>query len=220
MVDLEHELRAVLRERATDPSAGLRDDVDRRANRLMSRHRRTAAVGVLGAVALIAAIGVARARSDHAEEVRTLDSTTSTVPDRPVGRWRSIATSPLTARGRHLMVWTGSEVLVVGGSSDPECLNAGGNGCFDPDSAAPGVREGAAYDPATDSWRRIANAPVPLGVYDASAWVDGVALFATQFSQRLLTYDPDSDRWTEQRPPTRLFTAAGSSAALADHRPA
>jgi hypothetical protein len=94
-------------------------------------------------------------------------------------------------------------------------LNAGGNGCFDADSDAPGVREGAAYDPASDSWRRIADAPVPIGVYDTAAWVGDVALFATQFTQRLLAYDPATDRWSE-RSTEVLPTGFGRHAAIGD----
>ena len=159
-------------------------------------------------------VGAALAAPDH-EKVRTVDSTTTSTAPQPVGRWNPISKSPLSPRGRHVMVWTGEEVLVVGGSSDPECLNAGGNGCWDADSDAPGVREGAAYDPASDSWRRIADAPVPIGVYDVALWVGDVALFATQFTHRLVAYDPVRDRWTE-RSTQVLPTGFGQNVSIGD----
>jgi len=63
--------------------------------------------------------------------------------------WRAIAAAPLRGRSDHTAIWTGDEMVVWGGATghrakDFELLSA----------------DGAAYDPETDAWRRIATAPV------------------------------------------------------------
>jgi hypothetical protein len=57
--------------------------------------------------------------------------------------WRRIAPSPLSPRVDPVLVWTGREVLVWGGHA----VGAEDDLLFD----------GAAYDPATDSWRALAD---------------------------------------------------------------
>lgn len=57
--------------------------------------------------------------------------------------WTSLAPAPISGRVAHSMLWTGSEVLVWGGSD-------GGTG--------PGAHsDGAAFDPETATWRAIAS---------------------------------------------------------------
>ena len=63
-------------------------------------------------------------------------------------RWREVATAPIAPRFRSGAVWTGAEMIVWGGDS--------GDGAVGTHHG-----DGAAYDPATDSWRRIAAAPLP-----------------------------------------------------------
>jgi hypothetical protein len=71
--------------------------------------------------------------------------------------WRTIAEAPLAPRAGHLAVWTGKEMIVWGGF-----LTAYERERYD--------GQGAAYDPATDSWRMLPRAPLPAG-YDAmGAW--------------------------------------------------
>ncbi len=63
--------------------------------------------------------------------------------------WRVIAAAPLAAR-RVAGVWTGSEMIVTAGSSGGN--RDTGNGEF-------AHADGAAYNPATDSWRSITSGP-------------------------------------------------------------
>jgi hypothetical protein len=75
----------------------------------------------------------------------------------PAGdRWRRLPPAPLTGRSGHAAVWTGTEMLVWGGARP-----------------APGRRaevalaDGAAYQPATRTWRLLAPAPL---AGDTAVW--------------------------------------------------
>jgi len=61
--------------------------------------------------------------------------------------------APIPGRADHLAVWTGSEMIVWGGG-------AGG----------PTNTDGAAYDPAANRWRRIADAPTAFLFYPRAVW--------------------------------------------------
>lgn len=128
-----------------------------------------------------------------------------------------------------LAVWTGEELIVVGGYDDDPCLPTresdaagGGSGfpsavfCFAIKSLA---RNGAAFDPDTGTWRPIATPPVPVTRSLASAVVhDGVVyiLVAGQ-PGAFLAYHPGQDRWEELPPPTTrlgILIEAGDRLAL------
>ena len=89
----------------------------------------------------------------------------------PVTRtWQALPASPLKARSGHQMVWTGHEVVVWGGSNPSSSL--------DPLAGYP--RDGAAYDPATNQWRRLPAAPASppaLLTADSAVWTGDLALF-------------------------------------------
>jgi hypothetical protein len=93
--------------------------------------------------------------------------------------WRHIAESPLSPRAFHVVVWTGSEMLIVGGF---------------------GVRNGAAYDPATDTWRFIQDPPFPLEapnryVSAGSVWTGQELIIWEVSSKQIAAYTPDLDTW-------------------------
>jgi hypothetical protein len=107
-------------------------------------------------------------------------------------RWRRLAPSPLSGRSRHSAVWTGSEMIVWGGTE-----RAAGVG---------GLGDGAAYDPADDSWRSITAAPVGSDRdFAIGVWAGGRAVFAGGDNSTggarstLLTYDPTTDRWEQHQ---------------------
>jgi N-acetylneuraminic acid mutarotase len=58
-------------------------------------------------------------------------------------RWRILAEAPISPRCDHSGVWTGREMIVFGGTDG---CGSGGRIPFG---------DGAAYDPASDSWRRL-----------------------------------------------------------------
>jgi hypothetical protein len=118
----------------------------------------------------------------------------------PATGWRPVPHGPLSPRDPGAMVWTGSEVLVIGGIGGPPTPpSASGATRTRP------LRDGAAYDPATRSWRRIARAPVAI----PWAWY-GARIGRTVYllshgdgptPRALLAYSIARDRWRRLRPP-------------------
>lgn len=103
--------------------------------------------------------------------------------------WRPLTDSdPPDPRSGHSLVWTGTEMIVWGGTR----------------AERPEPGTGARYDPLTDTWSPIAAAPVER--YDHSAVWDGSrmlvfggnSLYDYQTSRSegdLLAYDPVTDAW-------------------------
>ncbi|HEX2496852.1 MAG TPA: hypothetical protein VHK46_08460 [Gaiellaceae bacterium] len=92
--------------------------------------------------------------------------------------WRRLATPPAP---RSVAVWSGHEVLLVGGA----------------DEAGAGAEVGYAYDPATNRWRSLAamRSRHPQAV---AAWTGGqLLLFGGETTANaLLAYDPERNRWS------------------------
>lgn len=131
------------------------------------------------------------------------------------GEWRPVAESPLSPREAPLTVTVGGKILVIGGSDGPPCPpNAD---CVAP---PPPLSDGAAYDPATDTWTPIADAPGPVGGgVDTSVVVgDTVYVLTMVFDEEstvttFQSYDAAADTWAELTPPAesewRSLTLAG-----------
>jgi hypothetical protein len=113
--------------------------------------------------------------------------------------WRRIAAAPIEPRADHVAVWTGDEMIVWGGTD--------GTGRY----PRMFLRDGAAYDPQTDSWRRIGRAPT-LPQLGAEAEPDATDAIWTGDEmvvwngQQGAAYDPEADAWRRIRdaPPSRL----------------
>ena len=120
------------------------------------------------------------------------------------GTWRPIADGPLRGAYGRLGAWTGSEVLVWGGTR------------MGRDFEPVPLRGGAAYTPATDSWREIPRAPIRGGSgysatwtgFEMIVWGDRDRGRSTK-GNRGAAFDPVTDTW--RRIP------AGPLAARADH---
>jgi hypothetical protein len=85
------------------------------------------------------------------------------------GTWKPTAEAPIDGRTQHGLVWTGSEVVVWGGTSSSD----------DPgQSVFEGItpRDGAAYEPVADRWRLIPNAPIPGRNGPVIAWTGSEVL--------------------------------------------
>ena len=111
----------------------------------------------------------------------------------PAG-WSELPPSPLSARHGAMAFWTGTELLVLGGTDAAPCPpNAD---CAMPAGSV--SRDGAAFDPASGRWRRIADAPRPLA--RAEGAVVGGALYLL-VGDALLRYASGADRWDVLPPP-------------------
>jgi hypothetical protein len=105
--------------------------------------------------------------------------------DADTGGWREIAPSPLAARVNPASAWTGHELLVWGGTTPS------GTRRFD---------DGAAYQPATDSWRPLPAAPIdaraPLSVWTGRELVVwGTAERRSDVPRDGAAYDPATGGW-------------------------
>lgn len=123
--------------------------------------------------------------------------------------WRSLPPAPIRARAP-LFVWTGQE-LIVWGSTDRTNFSGG---------ERPPPRDGAAYSPATNTWRQIAMPPIELT--DATAVWTGPKLilfeamldaygFADTETAIGVAYHPSTDTW--RRLPDSTLSPQASTAA-------
>ena len=117
-------------------------------------------------------------------------------------RWRKLAPSPLSARSSRL-VWTGREVLVLGGMVDA------------PEMGFDSLDDSAAYDPATDSWRKIATPGTEAVVLFIDPVWTGRGVIARgyapgDYALRWVAYDPAAEVWRAlpPSPPARFFEGA------------
>ncbi|MBV9950379.1 MAG: hypothetical protein JO291_00400 [Acidimicrobiia bacterium] len=165
----------------------------RTAGRWRARRQRRLAALAVAVVVVVASGAIAIAATsgrDAPVDVHTGTQpapTTSTVGS---GSWRRIAPSPLSPRTEGVAAWTGREVVVVGGSS----------------TASAPLADGAAYDPAQDAWRRIADAPAPF-ISGSASWTGRELLVAADVEATggtrtgLYSYDPATDHWKVLDPP-------------------
>lgn len=118
--------------------------------------------------------------------------------------WRLLPDAPLDPREDHVAVWTGEELVVWGGLAYDE-----------PDDPTAPVEllndfraDGAAYDPAADTWRPLAPSPLAPRAGAAAVWTGTEVLIASgtgggpdegtfdDFTDAA-AYDPASDTWRE-----------------------
>lgn len=108
-------------------------------------------------------------------------------PTATPGGTESLATAPIAGRSSHSAVWTGKEMIVWGGVTGW--------------SLQP-TADGAAYDPATDSWRLLRPAPIGPRFGHAAVWAGsqmivwgGADSEDGQSFNDGAAYDPVADRW-------------------------
>lgn len=126
----------------------------------------------------------------------------SPVPE--VGVWEELPAAPGPARAEAAAAWTGTEVIVWGGSTGD------GGGRWG------SLADGAAYDPASASWRTLAPGPLGARAGAASAWT-GTHLFVwggvdpVRHLADGALYDPATDAWLPV-PPGPLSPRNGARA--------
>jgi hypothetical protein len=199
------------------PAAGA---VHRRV-RARRRRRRTIAAGLLSVVVLAAGAALAATAHDRPDDgTRTVSpgpapTPGTDAPSAPPLHTRDVelittpmAAAPIGGREAAASVWTGTELLVWGGS-DPAVL-----------------ADGAAYDPTTNTWRTIAPSPLSARARATAVWtghemlVWGGSPTASGVSGLLdgAAYDPGTDTWRSIAPaPTGTDRAWGRAAVVGDH---
>jgi len=143
---------------------------------------------------------------------------------RPAGSWERLPDPPLTPREQATGAWTGREALVFGGSDAPP-TPPGASGESAPRPKA--LRDGAAFDPRTHSWRRIAPAPIgiepvsPLAVAGESVYVAVPRTPGRRDTRMdLLAYRTRGERWERlPSPPRRNYDLAGAGRRLIAYGP-
>ncbi len=109
--------------------------------------------------------------------------------------WRELPPAPIGSAMKSSAIWTGTEVLFLGGLRSVENGTGGSM-----------TRDAAAYNPSTNSWRRLPDLPGdPLPPYPQAVWTGSVVLTSLQTydpdepmdlgSTQLASYDPTTDQW-------------------------
>jgi N-acetylneuraminic acid mutarotase len=117
-------------------------------------------------------------------------------------RWRLLSRGPLTPRPGQAAVWTGTEMVVWGGVDARSYPSADAAG-----------DEGAAFNPATNTWRLLPPAPLTSRGYAIAAWtgaevmiLGGGAAMTTDsrdYSDGAL-YNPATNTWSHVPAPAPL----------------
>jgi hypothetical protein len=98
--------------------------------------------------------------------------------DPATGTWRTLADAPIVGRDVAAVAWTGTELFIWGG--------------YDRRGANPPLADGAAYNPTTDTWRVLPDAPI-AGRYATAVWTGEEVVVVVQ--EEMAAYDPSSDEW-------------------------
>ena len=106
--------------------------------------------------------------------------------DPATNSWRKLAPSPLAPSQHPLAAWTGRRLIVVVSGIDPDGRP------YPADRA-----RAAAYDPRTDTWRRLPSPPPGAG--GTAAW-DGRELLVAGASRAAFAFDPAAERWRRLAP--------------------
>jgi hypothetical protein len=203
---MSDEARDLLRRAAGTPrpSWGF-DTVWRRSQRQRTRNVALKAVAAVGVVA-VAAISVPLIRSNEiADDRGSRIATPGRGKWQPSATWERVPAAPIEGRYGNVAVWTGEEMLIWGGAGDAD------------DSA--GLANGAAFDPGTQDWRRLGDAPLQFAGGRTAVWTgEAMLVWGGEVGDGShgrpdtgAAYDPRSDRWTEL-PASPYWSLAGHSA--------
>jgi hypothetical protein len=142
---------------------------------------------VLATIGLLIALGISACGS----------GATGSRPAAVPANWKALPRPPLSPRENALGLWTGNEVLLIGGSDTEPCAPTAS--CVPPNR--PPLADGAAFDPKREMWREIARSPVPF------EWAQGFVLRETAYvwapgapdrpkaERAFLAFDIEKDRW-------------------------
>lgn len=105
--------------------------------------------------------------------------------DPVANRWRRLARSPLNGSQSPVGAWTGRELIVLVGAHGPDGKRLAG-------------ARAAAYNPPTNTWRRIAPLPA-AGLATKAVW-NGRDLLVLGPGTRAFAYRPATKRWRRLAP--------------------
>ena len=154
---------------------------------------RLAVVVVAGATAVVSCGGSSKPSvSTHpTTTVRERTTTSTTPPSSTTGarppKWTAVPAAPIAGRIAAGVVWTGTEMIAWGGVVRGDTIAS--------------ASDGAAYDPASRTWRTLAPAPsgVAGDVGTAAVWTGAGAVFWAGNSPDGpalgAVYDPAADSW-------------------------
>lgn len=165
-------------------------------------------VGVMVVCMLIGAFTVLLVKGDD-DGTSTMDAAGA---DTRSSGWTRLPDPPLSPRVGASAAWTGQEIVVVGGW---EFLCPPGADCAGPTEAP--FTDGAAFDPSTETWRQIADAPAAFHGERAAVAAGSIFVLVEcesgytgidgepaedrcpQSDQPglLLEYDPSADTWAQ-----------------------
>ncbi len=171
-------------------------------------------LGAVAAVILAVVVGAATLR----------DATVHPAAELAAGTWSAMDSGPLSPRFAPSVVWTGTEMVVIGG--------------FDQSGAV--LSDGAAYNPSTDTWRPISSKPSGRVSYPgpwhqqatpAVVVGDQILTLAEPVDNNesgwgwdLVAYDLATDTWAildenrfDQLPTDELVSTAGSATVRSVH---
>lgn len=99
------------------------------------------------------------------------------------GSWRLLPEAPIEGRAYSATVWTGTEMIVWGGSQNGQMLD-----------------DGAAFDPGTGEWRVLSDSPLSAAMTSGVAWT-GTEMFIigglNDANGNAAAYDPVADSWRD-----------------------
>ena len=212
--DLERRLRDHL---TSVDEAPVRADLDGLVSAARTRVARRrisglalAGLAVIGGIAAVASRNTADQVAVSASTTAAAITATTEDPSPYSNRWTTIASDPRGVHPNPATVWTGSEAILVGGTT----------------FGGVAWREATAYNPATDSWRRLANPTStdrldPIAVWtgsevlvvggqmriaNANGTVDPKPIHTTAES-----YNPATDTWRPLADPPAEITRSGSA---------
>lgn len=187
-------------ERFAPDRAAVLAALDRR-HRAKRRQRRAVQIGsVAAAVVLIAAAAtiiatrpapnpVSPPRPDDTElsvVPTTIQAAPVTVAELARYRWSTMPDAPIAERDQAAIGWTGTEMLVWGGVG----VDAKGSTTAD-------LADGAAYNPATKTWRVLPTAPVDARIPQTSVWTgtEFIVWGGDHGETDGAAYDPTTNTW-------------------------
>lgn len=145
---------------------------------------------------------------------------TSTDPSSvgPLG-WHEVPAAPLLPRAEAQVLWTGTEFVVFAGTDQAPCP------ICDYFSYGETRHDAAAYDPATNTWRTIADLPEASSYVGSSAVVDGDVYWMSVrnpstnesgIDATLQRWSSADDTWTEVPLPTEVPPGPRLASAFVD----